>query len=244
MPTRTRSLAATPCTATSRYSPPARARSGVRAIIVAAVAVLGTACSDSKEGSGTLVTEPMAPALSAAAGTRFGDKVGSFQNVDIFSNSPIGKPAVVQYWQYGQKWECVEFARRYTALRYGVMLPGVTYAADFWSKVTMPVSLRRVTNGAVELPQVGDLVIMSTNGTTTPGHIAVVSAVSSSSATIAQQNAVSWSQGLAVSSTTVAGTRRYTIAALSGHGTLGWYTRRPSPLLIPAIKPLRPRAPR
>lgn len=208
-------------------------RSTTRSWLAILSAIAGATFSASCRGD--LVTSPgqaptNEPALSAPPGTIFGQPVGSFQSVTIYSNSDVGKPVPAPTWTYGEKWQCVEFARRYTSLRYGTMLPTVYSAYDFWYK-TLP-SLRRVLNNAVELPQTGDLLIMSGgNG----GHIAVVASVSGTSTTVAQQNTVSPIQQLSISMKTLGGTPRYSISPLTNHTTAGWFTRKAAPILFPSI---------
>ena len=55
---------------------------------------------------------------------KFGDKIGSFNGVDAYSNQ-LGKTNSLDSNYYngiytGQKWQCVEFARRYLIIKEGI----------------------------------------------------------------------------------------------------------------------------
>lgn len=95
----------------------------------------------------------------------------------------------------GLKWECVEYARRWLIDNKNVTFADVAYAYNIWD---LKNGERIDTNQSVPLlqfknkisktqPQIGDLLIYSTDLTIT-GHVAVVVSVNSNSITIAEQN--------------------------------------------------------
>lgn len=212
----------------------------VRGVLLSAA--LAACQSDNATAPEPVIPAPESVAFTLAPpGSVWGQQVGDLDGVAIYSNSDVGKPATQPSWSYGLKWECVEFARRYTSKQYGRTLPRVTSAVDFWTASGMPTDLRRVSNGGVELPQKGDLPIMANGG---HGHVVVVASASSSSVTIAQQNTARPTQPLSVSTSSLAGSKTYRVSALTGYTTLGWYTRRPRPVLSPRIHSHSPVTPK
>lgn len=104
--------------------------------------------------------------------------------------------------------------------------------------------LRRVSDGALELPQVGDILILS-GGTGNLGHVGIVLEVRSNSIVVAQQNTVNPQQEYKVITTQLAGTKTFNIApTLSGHQTKGFFTRKGAPVWVPAIGGVAPVSPK
>jgi hypothetical protein len=233
--------------------------SGKRALLAAiassfAVTAFG-GCSD-RARLATAPTELTAsgggiPSLNLAIpNTKFGDAVSSgFSRVPVYSNSDLGKPAHPGDSYYngrymGERWQCVEFVRRFTYVEYGVLLPQTPSAAAWWNADLSHLGLRRVADGSNELPQVGDVLIWW-GGSSNDGHTGIAQMVGSSSITVAQQNTVQPNQQFVVYSTQLAGTKTYRIKAMGGYITKGWFTRRARPILVPAIggiAPLNPQA--
>lgn len=84
----------------------------------------------------------------------------------------------------GIKWQCVEFARRWLAIRRGVVYGDVDFAVDIWDEIDhyerltdgVRIPVRNIVNGSADAPRVGDLLIYARvfRGT---GHVAVVTEV-------------------------------------------------------------------
>ncbi|WP_051304326.1 CHAP domain-containing protein [Calidithermus chliarophilus] len=93
----------------------------------------------------------------------------------------------------GQKWQCVEFARRYYWLIYGHMLAGLGYGTGAIKMYTEGLKdgemgysgLAQYLNGSPTKPRKGDLMVFATGSY---GHVAVVAEVSDEHVTVAQQN--------------------------------------------------------
>jgi len=207
---------------------------GFQAVFQVAVLSLAAACSADRSTEPSAV-DPGPPSLAVTRDFPWGRQMDALHGVPIYSNynSVTGKLEGM--------YQCVEFVRRYMTSRYSVNLPAVVGAADFWTK-TMPRALRRVANGGVELPHVGDMVVM-TGGTQGFGHVGIVANPSSSVVKIAQQNTWNSRADLMVSTSQLAGTKRYSVPALSGYTTLGWYTTSPLPVMTPVITSFAPGTP-
>jgi glutathionylspermidine amidase/synthetase len=96
----------------------------------------------------------------------------------------------------GLKWQCVELARRYLILQYGISFPSVTNAYELFDLSTMfdvdtnqSVSCSSYKNSTFKRPNVGSLLIWDKNydlnGT---GHVAVITNVFDHSVQIIEQN--------------------------------------------------------
>lgn len=95
----------------------------------------------------------------------------------------------------GMKWQCVEYARRWLIDNKKITFADVEYAYHIWDlqhgnrvDTDQKAPLLQFTNKTANTPpQVGDLLIYSTDFAVT-GHVAVVVGVSENSITIAEQN--------------------------------------------------------
>ncbi|WP_189073187.1 CHAP domain-containing protein [Deinococcus sedimenti] len=98
-------------------------------------------------------------------------------------------------YEYGLKWQCVEFVRRYYYDRLGVRFaPRSGDAKDYFDNntpnggVNSQRRLRQFKIGSTEKPQYQDLIIFGRNPFSSVGHVAIVSSSSDENFTIAQQN--------------------------------------------------------
>ncbi|MDH5424993.1 MAG: CHAP domain-containing protein [Gammaproteobacteria bacterium] len=81
----------------------------------------------------------------------------------------------------GVKWQCVEFARRWLLMNYGVVYKDVDYAIDIWGKIDhylkiadkSQIPVRSYVNGSEQSPVPGDLLIYA-KALLNTGHVAVV----------------------------------------------------------------------
>ena len=123
---------------------------------------------------------------------KFGDKIGSFNGVDAYSNQRDQTNSLDSNYYNGiytgEKWQCVEFVRRYLITKQGVTFSNVTSAfeipkARFTRLNGVPV---QTTN---EL-KVGSIIVWSKNyqKMSPDGHVAIVSSISSSGINVVEQN--------------------------------------------------------
>ena len=116
----------------------------------------------------------------------FGDVLGrSPGNVVAFSNCRAECVApqnnTVDGTFTGEKWQCVEYARRWLLRKRGAVFGDVDIAADIWTKIDRltrvsdqtEIPLEARLNGSDRPPQVGDLLIYAKAFYDT-GHVAVV----------------------------------------------------------------------
>ena len=95
-------------------------------------------------------------------------------------------------YYFGQKWQCVEFVKRFYFQTYGLRMPDVWgHAKDYFDVKTSHRSLnvrrgmRQFINGGDECPAPDDLLVF----TDTPyGHVAIVTSVSEEGLEVVQQN--------------------------------------------------------
>nr|RIY07900.1 CHAP domain-containing protein [Deinococcus sp. RM] len=98
-------------------------------------------------------------------------------------------------YEYGIKWQCVEFVRRYYYDKLGVKFaPRSGNAEDYFDKKTPDGSintrrkLKQFKIGSTEKPKYQDLIIFGPNPFSSVGHVAIVANASDDNFTIAQQN--------------------------------------------------------
>ncbi|KDO26511.1 hypothetical protein SPRG_07914 [Saprolegnia parasitica CBS 223.65] len=147
----------------------------------------------------------LAIALEAAQspapfGTRLGVTDGG---VDVYScNLPPGEEALDMDPNYvdgvytGVRWQCVELARRYLYINYGVIFGDVDYAFQIYDlpafervATKAAVAVTKHSNGAATPPRLGSLLIWSAYGEMAEtGHVAVVVNVTDTHVDIAEQN--------------------------------------------------------
>lgn len=126
-----------------------------------------------------------------------GRKLDEFRGVAVYDNGPLvatshGKHDAGDGYYYGQKWQCVEFVKRFLHQAYGHRMPDVWgHAKDFFDaevaqgKTNSNRGLLQYRNGGNVAPLPGDLVVF-TNGFY--GHVAIISAVRSNRVEVIQQN--------------------------------------------------------
>ena len=98
----------------------------------------------------------------------------------------------------GYKWQCVEFARRFLYLNYGIVFPGVGRAYEIFSlrflrqvinEAILP--LQAFANGAKRAPAAGSLLIWQEGGEFKgTGHVAVITEVLADRVRIVEQNVI------------------------------------------------------
>ena len=120
----------------------------------------------------------------------------SYKGVAIYDNGPIaykshGRNNSASGYYYGQKWQCVEFVKRFLDQAKGHHMPDVWgHAKDFFDPAVAQGGmnprrgLRQFYNGSNAPPIVDDVFVF----TGRYGHVGIVSNVSSNAVEIFQQN--------------------------------------------------------
>lgn len=127
-----------------------------------------------------------------------GDIIDSLNNVKVYYNGGVGNVEernMVDGYNIGMKYQCVEFVKRYYFEHYNHRMPD-TYgnAKDFFNqqledgKHNTQRGLVQFTNPSSSKPQVGDLVVMNATLLNKYGHVAIISEVSKNTIEIIQQN--------------------------------------------------------
>lgn len=129
-----------------------------------------------------------------------GDKIDSYNNVNVYYNGSIGnvsgRNTTPDGYNLGLKYQCVEFVKRYYYEHYKHKMPNsYGHAKDFFQKGLADGSknagrnLTQYNHPSKTKPQPGDLLIIDGNVFNTYGHVAIVSNVSGHDIEIVQQNA-------------------------------------------------------
>lgn len=107
----------------------------------------------------------------------YGDYIDNFDGVAIRSN--IGNES-------NGTWQCVEFVKRYYSEFFGITIPSIGHANQYFGKASQ-ISTVAHRNGSSARPRPGD--ILASNGTSeNVGHVAIVREVSNTEVCVAQQN--------------------------------------------------------
>jgi len=127
-----------------------------------------------------------------------GDRLDSLNGVVVFHNAGMGNVSgrnVVDGYNVGLKYQCVEFVKRYYLEHYSHRMPNsYGHAKDFFSsaitdgEINPDRGLLQYTNGSKSLPMVGDLVVLDGWKGNPYGHVAIISAVDDGEVELVQQN--------------------------------------------------------
>jgi hypothetical protein len=128
----------------------------------------------------------------------WGQEMGEFNNVKgYFNANHPGDDRLRNYskedqpYDYGLKWQCVEYIRRYYKDALNHQFDSKGHAFSYFNDnlrdgaVNGERGLTQYRNGGTHKPESGDLIVFWNDGV---GHVAIVAAVSDSGVTIAQQN--------------------------------------------------------
>jgi surface antigen len=122
--------------------------------------------------------------------------VDRYKGVAIYDNGPLafkshGRRYSPSGYYWGQKWQCVEFVKRFFDEAKGHQMPDVWgHAKDFFDPAVAQGGLNarrglvQFRNGGNEAPALDDLVVFDGGF----GHVAIVSEVGSNFVEVAQQN--------------------------------------------------------
>jgi surface antigen len=122
--------------------------------------------------------------------------IDQYKGVEIYDNGPLafkshGRHYSASGYYWGQKWQCVEFVKRFYDEAMGHQMPDVWgHAKDFFDPLVEQGGLNagrglaQFRNGGNEAPAVDDLVVFDGGF----GHVAIVREVGSNFVEVAQQN--------------------------------------------------------
>jgi surface antigen len=134
---------------------------------------------------------------------KIGKKIDSFKGVPVYYNGINNKESHGGHYSadgyyYGEKWQCVEFAKRFYYDAKGHKMPDVMgNAKDFFDpavphgKINTRRGLIQYRNGGDDKPQIDDLLVFTDSDY---GHVAIVSKVSTDFIEVIQQNAQLYSR--------------------------------------------------
>lgn len=129
----------------------------------------------------------------------FGDTVDTLNGVAIYYNGSVstsnGRHLSNDGYNFGLRFQCVEFVKRYYFQHLGHRMPNTWgHAKDFYDpsisngQINPSRALIQFQNGAGASPQVNDLIIFGPSKTNAFGHVAIVSKVGKANVEITQQN--------------------------------------------------------
>lgn len=128
-----------------------------------------------------------------------GEVIDSISGVKVYYNGSVGnvsgRNVAKDGYNLGQKYQCVEFVKRYYYEYYKHKMPdSYGHARDFFDasvadgKRNTQRDLLQYTNGSRSKPREGDLVVFSGTMFNPYGHVAIISAVYEARVEIIQQN--------------------------------------------------------
>jgi hypothetical protein len=126
-----------------------------------------------------------------------GRELDRYRGIPVYDNGLVfsrshGRHYSPDGYYYGQKWQCVEYVKRFYHQAKGHKMPdGWGHARDFFDgslpggALNPRRGLMQYRNGGVTKPQPDDLLVF---GDTPLGHVAIVTEVGSNSLEVVQQN--------------------------------------------------------
>ena len=118
----------------------------------------------------------------------FGQKVGTFNSVDAYSNGSASYVSnadnTSQNYTTGMTWQCVEYVNRYYWQTYGKQIRIARRNANDYYKNATARGLVAYPNDRAEQPQVGDIIVSEYSY----GHVAIVREVDTDKIYVIQQN--------------------------------------------------------
>lgn len=160
---------------------------------------------------------------SKQGGLSAGTVYGYVNNVAVYSNGTT--PYLLSRGRnqegtmyYGEKWQCVEFMRRFYYKAFGFHIKETRdYAKQFYNSVS---GLKSYANGSSTAPQPGDILCITSTGA---GHVAIITEVGANYVKVAHQNVGGLTHiGLSLSKS---GNTVSASAIGSGYTVQGWMRR-------------------
>jgi hypothetical protein len=128
----------------------------------------------------------------------FNEPIDSYKGIPVYSNGnnytvSHGRHYSLNGYYYGQKWQCVEFIKRFFYLSKNHRMPDVWgHATDFFDPTVPHGAINpdrgmiQFINGGNESPQPDDLIVFK--HLTDYGHVAIITEVNGDSISMIQQN--------------------------------------------------------
>lgn len=128
---------------------------------------------------------------------KIGKELDSYQGVPVYYNGLLffrsyGRNYKADGYYYGQKWQCVEFIKRFYEQSKGHRMPEVMgHAKSFFNDsipdgaINQSRALVQYRNGSTNIPCVDDLVVFTG---TKYGHVAIITEVGKDYLEVIQQN--------------------------------------------------------
>jgi hypothetical protein len=135
---------------------------------------------------------------------RVGKALDRYRDVPVYDNGLLyfrsyGRNYSPDGYYFGQKWQCVEFIKRFYYQAQGHKMPDVMGHAKSFFDDSLPDSslnprrgLVQYRNGSTNPPRLDDLIVFTD---TKFGHVAIVTAVTGNSLEVIQQNILSGTRG-------------------------------------------------
>lgn len=128
---------------------------------------------------------------------KVGQEIDEYQGVAVYYNgnnikNNFGRHYSSDGYYYGEKWQCVEFVKRFYYDAMGFRMPDVFgNASDFYDpdvpqgKINHRRGMRQYRNGGDVKPEVDDILVFTGSQY---GHVAIITLVNSDQVEIIQQN--------------------------------------------------------
>ena len=131
---------------------------------------------------------------------QIGDTIDSHEGIPVYYNGSSisnvgGRHLAYDGYNYGLKWQCVEFTKRFYHQRFGHKMPNsYGHAKDFFDKSLGDVAyneargLMQYKNVRYEKPEVNDIIVYDAYKSNPFGHIGIVAEVGHDYIVLVQQN--------------------------------------------------------
>ena len=130
---------------------------------------------------------------------KVGDVIDSLHGIPVYYNGKVthvnGRNVASDGYNFGLKWQCVEFVKRYYYKRFGHKMPNsYGHAKEFFNKKLGDVAfneargLQQFRNVRYERPQPDDIIIYDAHKGNRFGHIGIIAEVGPDYVIIVQQN--------------------------------------------------------
>lgn len=137
------------------------------------------------------------PAVPQGKVSEVGSEIGRYKNVPAYQNGKVittshGKHYANDGYYYGQKWQCVEYVKRFYHVAHSHHMPSVWgHACDFFNpeiphgELNPARGMLQFQNGGNTAPMADDLLVFRAG---TLGHVAIITKVNKNTIEVIQQN--------------------------------------------------------
>lgn len=156
-------------------------------LLLTQFSLLLTSCNSIETKNGHVIKDP-----------QVGAPIDSLNGVKVYYNGSVGNVEgrnVVDGYNIGQKYQCVEFVKRYYFEYYDHRMPETYgHAKSFFipgvtdGQMNTQRNLKQFTNPSGSMPCVGDLIVKGATIFNSYGHVAIISEVKDDHIEIIQQN--------------------------------------------------------